>query len=97
MKNPTAGPEARVLTPAERADDERMLAKCRVLGAVRWRRCPQCAARAYSPCQVRPRADCLARWLAAYKAGKITRADLIGAISGLVVITAAQLVQERAT
>ena len=88
--------QARTLTPAERTGELRRLAKCRVLGAVRWRACPQCGAGACAPCSVQPPADCLARWLAAYAAGKITRDDLIAVISGLVVIAAAQLVEERA-
>ena len=72
------------------------LERARVIGGVRRNACPQCSARAYGPCQVSPPGDCLARWLAAYTAGKITRADLIGVVGGLVVITAAQLVDERA-
>jgi hypothetical protein len=88
--------EARVLTPAERADEAARMARARVIGGVRRKRCPQCRAGAYGLCSVKPPGDCLARWLAAYAAGRITRADLIGAISGLVVISATQLVQERA-
>lgn len=89
-------PEARKLTEAERADEARRLANARLTGAVRWRPCPVCGTGSYSPCQVRPAGDHLARWLATYAAGKITRADLIGVVGGLVVISAAQLVEERA-
>ncbi len=91
MKNPIA----RQLSPAERAEEDARLARARVLGAVRNRRCTQCGAAACAPCSVRPPADCLLRWLRAYAEHRISRDDLIAAISGLVVVTVAELVPER--
>jgi hypothetical protein len=88
--------EARVLTQAEHADEAARLARARIGGAVRRKRCGQCGAGAYGPCSVRPAGDCLARYLTGYADGRISRGDLIGAISGLVVITTVQLVEERA-
>ncbi len=93
MKNPTA---ARILTPAERADEDARLGRARVTGGVRRQACPQCGARPYGPCSTSPPGDCLARWLRAFAFGYITRAELIEAVRGLVVISAAQLVEERA-
>lgn len=87
---------ARTLSDTERADEVMRMARALLLGAVRWRQCPVCGIGAYSPCQLRPAADHLGRWLATYEAGKITRANLAAVIGGLVVIAAAELVEERA-
>lgn len=86
---------ARTLSPAARADETLRLAPGRLLGAVRWRHCPVCGTGPYTPCQLIPAADHLGRWLAAYAAGKLTRADMAEVIGGLVVITAASLIEER--
>ncbi len=91
----STAPPARTLTQAERADEVRRMARAVVIGGVRRNVCTRCGARTYGPCQVSPPGDCLARWLRAYSPGRITRADLIAAIGGLVIITAAQLVEER--
>jgi hypothetical protein len=62
--------------------------------AVRATPCPLCRRRPGKPCT--PKGDHLARWLAGYSGGQIGRADLVGIIAGLVVITARELVPQRA-
>jgi hypothetical protein len=79
----------------ERAE-ARTVANARLLRAVRNEDCELCCAPAHDPCQVCPAADHLARWVAAYTAGVISRDDLAAVIDGLVVITAQQLISERA-
>ena len=86
----------RRLTEAERAEEARRMAKPRLLGAVRHDRRPVCSAFAYGPCQVTPPADHLARWIAAYRRGTITRVDLAAVVGRLVVITDRELIEERA-
>ena len=88
--------ETRVLTAAGRADEAARMERARVIGGVRRNACPQCGALRYGPCQVSPPGDCLARWLRAFALGYITRPELIEAVRGLVVVSAAQLVSERA-
>jgi hypothetical protein len=60
--------------------------------AVRAGNCPLCTAPAGAWCSPSPASDHLARWLDAYRAGRISRDDLKTAISGLTVITTAQLI-----
>jgi hypothetical protein len=104
MKNPTG---ARMLTQAARADEAARAARARadeaaraararVIGGVRRKACPQCRAGAYGPCQIDPAGDHLARWLAAYSAGRIRRADLIEVIRNMVVISASQIIEVAA-
>ena len=88
----TGTPE-RTLTAAERAGEDARLARACLAGAVRRKACPLCHARPYGPCQVTPAGDHLARWLAAYREGRITRDDLAGVIVGLVVITEREMVK----
>ena len=92
----TAAIPARTLSATEQADETRRLARARLLGAVRWRQCPICGTGPYSPCQLIPAADHLGRWLAAYETGKLTRAEMAEVVGGLVVITAAELIEEHA-
>jgi hypothetical protein len=68
----------------------------RLLRAVRNKDCELCRAPAYDPCQVCPPADHLARWVAACTAEAISRDDLAAVIDSLIVITAQQLISERA-
>lgn len=56
--------------------------------------CPLCSAPASSTCGLT--GSHLARWLRAFALSRITRADLIEAVRGMVVISAAQLVEKRA-
>ena len=88
--------EGRKQTEAERTDESARMARARVTGGVRRQACPQCGTSPYGPCSASPPGDCLARWLRAFALCKITREDLINAVRGLVVISAAQLVEERA-
>lgn len=62
--------------------------------AVRRQRCTLCLALPGKPCQPDPAGDHLARWLAAYKAGAISRDELTQVFSNLVVLTRFQLVTE---
>jgi hypothetical protein len=85
-------------TVGQRQDraEARTVADARLLRAVRNEDCELCRAPAHDPCQVCPAADHLARWVAACTAGAISREDLAAVIDGLVVITAQQLISERA-
>jgi hypothetical protein len=73
-------PEARVLTSAERADEAARMERALLRGRVRRGPCPLCCARPFSVCQVRPPGDHLSRWLAAYTAKRITRAELTAVV-----------------
>ena len=95
MQNPTPAAE-RTLTEAERAAESARLARLGVVGRVRRAACPLCGARAYGPCQVRPAADHLARWLAAYTARRITRDQITAEVVRLVVVTKWCVIPERA-
>ncbi len=66
------------------------------LRAVRTGSCTLCGARSGRPCQRRPRADHVQRWLDAYRAGLITKAVLAEAVSAVTIITRWQVVPERA-
>jgi hypothetical protein len=61
---------------------------------VRRVRCSLCWAPPGEPCQRRPRADHLQRWLDAYRDGLLSKAELGQAISALVIITRWQVVPE---
>jgi len=63
---------------------------------VRLLRCSQCSTGPGVPCQRDPRADHLARWLDSFRAGHITRAHLVAAIGGMVVLAGSEFVAERA-
>jgi hypothetical protein len=54
--------------------------------AARARRCPLCETPPGVPCQAKPEADHLARFLDAYVAGKLSRAYLAAVVGELVVI-----------
>jgi len=56
--------------------------------AVRARECPLCGSPAGEPCQARPEADHLARFLDAYTAGQLTREYMARTVGELVVISA---------
>ena len=86
--------EALIQTPAERADEAATMARARVSGAVRLGSCPLCGARPYHVCQVSPPGDHLARHLAAFDAGRVSRDDVKTAIGALVVISPAAIVPE---
>jgi hypothetical protein len=60
--------------------------------SVRYRPCPLCGTPAAVPCQPKPAADHLARWLDAYTAGKLTKAYMARVLGGLVVIDACAVV-----
>jgi hypothetical protein len=60
--------------------------------AARARKCPLCRRRPGRPCQAKPEADHLARYLDAYTAGQLTRAYLATVVGELVVITRSQLI-----
>jgi hypothetical protein len=60
------------------------------------RQCPLCPAAAGTPCQAKPPADHLARYLDAYTAGKLTREYLVMVLGGLVVIHHAAMVPDGA-
>lgn len=51
---------------------------------IRSRECPLCQAAPGEPCQPRPAADHLARWLDAYTAGKLSRAYMAMTVGELV-------------
>jgi hypothetical protein len=74
------------------------MVRARVTAAVRRTCCPRCQAPAYGPCQVDPPGDCLKRWVAAERVGRISRHDLWAAIGRVTsdVFTLASLVPERA-
>jgi hypothetical protein len=54
--------------------------------AVRGRACPLCDAPAGEPCQPKPAADHLARWLGAYTAGALSKAYMAAVVGELVVV-----------
>ena len=58
--------------------------------------CTLCWARSGTPCQRRPVADHLQRWLDAYTAGQVTKDDLGAVFGQVVVVTRWQVVPERA-
>jgi hypothetical protein len=60
--------------------------------AARARRCPLCRKRPGRPCQAKPEADHLARFLDAFTAGHLSRAYLAMAVGELVVIAPAAFV-----
>jgi hypothetical protein len=60
--------------------------------AARLRRCPICDTRPGTPCQAKPAADHLGRFLDAYTAGQLSREYLSAVVGELVVITTAQLI-----
>jgi len=62
--------------------------------AARDRKCPLCGAKPRRPCQRKPPADHLARYLDAYTAGKLTRAYMARVLGELVVITRQQIIRE---
>ncbi len=62
--------------------------------AVRSIACPLCAAAPGWSCGLS--GSHLARWLRAFAFGLVSRADLVAAVGGLVVVSAAQLVPECA-
>ena len=57
--------------------------------------CGLCWARSGTPCQRHPVADHLQRWLDAYSAGQVTKADLAVVFGQIVVVTRWQVVPER--
>lgn len=74
----------------------RSVAASAPVAAVRQDRCPLCGALAARPCRATPAADHLARWLAAYTAGRITRDQVTAEVVRLVIVTKWCLVPERA-
>lgn len=62
------------------------------LAEVRSRPCPLCEALPGAPCQPKPAADHLARWLTSYVAGRLTKAYLARILGELVVIDVASTV-----
>jgi hypothetical protein len=58
----------------------------------RLRRCPICDTPPGTPCQAKPAADHLGRFLDAYTAGQLSREYLSAVVGKLVVITTAQLI-----
>ena len=95
MQSRVAHRSVRALTQAGRTDEAARMAHARLTGAVRWAPCQFCNGGACGPCQIWPPADHLARWLAAEAAGRISRADLADAISGLDILAAQVLVTGR--
>jgi hypothetical protein len=63
--------------------------------AVRQVPCTLCWARSGTPCQRRPVADHLQRWLDAYSAEQVTKDDLGAVFGQVVVVTRWQVVPER--
>jgi hypothetical protein len=57
--------------------------------------CTLCWARSGTPCQRHPVADHLQRWLDAYSAGQVAKADLAVVFGQVVVVTRWQVVPER--
>lgn len=82
----------RAATAAELAGHAARMERARPATAVRRGVCQVCGARRYGPCQVTPPADHLGRWLDAYAQGRITKADLIGAVGGVTIVTHRELV-----
>ena len=66
------------------------------LKAVRAGSCTLCGALSGRPCQRRPRADHVQRWLDACQAGLITKTVLGEAVSQVTIITRRQVIPERA-
>jgi hypothetical protein len=64
-----------------------------VAQAARARLCPLCEAPPGVPCQAKPPADHLARYLDAYTAGQLTREYMRRVVGELVVITRCQLIR----
>jgi hypothetical protein len=60
--------------------------------AARARQCPLCEAPPGAPCQAKPEADHLARFLDAYVAGRLSRAYLAAVVGELVVIDRAVMI-----
>jgi hypothetical protein len=60
--------------------------------AARARRCALCEAPPGVPCQAKPEADHLARFLDAYVAGKLSRPYLVAVVGELVVIDRAVMI-----
>jgi len=60
--------------------------------AARARRCALCEKQPGVPCQAKPEADHLARFLDAYVAGKLSRAYLAAVVAELVVIDRAVMI-----
>jgi hypothetical protein len=56
------------------------------VAVVRSRPCPLCETPAGRPCQPKPAADHLARWLDSYTAGQLTKAYVATVLGELVVI-----------
>jgi hypothetical protein len=96
MQNPIPAAAERTLTAGERAAESARLVRLSVVGAVRRGACPLCGARAYSPCQIGPAGDHLARWLAAYTGRRITRDQLTAEVVRLVMVTKWCVIPERA-
>jgi hypothetical protein len=64
--------------------------------AARGRRCALCGKPSGVPCQAKPEADHLARFLDAYVAGRLSRAYLAAVVGELVVIDRAVMIPARA-
>jgi len=64
--------------------------------AARDRQCPLCETAPGIPCQAKPPADHLARYLDAYIAGKLTRAYMVMVLGELVVIHHAAMIPDGA-
>lgn len=62
--------------------------------AVRDRSCPLCKAPTGEPCQPKPAADHLARYLDSYTAGQLTRAYMAVVLADLVVIDPSVVIQD---
>lgn len=62
------------------------------VAAVRARVCPLCEAPAGQPCDPKPAADHLARWLDAYTAGQLSRAYMARTVGELIVIDTCSVV-----
>ena len=62
----------------------------------RARRCPLCDAAPNRPCQAKPPADHLARYLDAYTAGRLDRAYMAMVLGELVVIHHAAMIRDGA-
>lgn len=64
--------------------------------AVRGRTCPLCGTPGGEPCQPKPAADHLARYLDSYTAGQLTRAYLAMTLSELVVLDPCVVIPDAA-
>jgi hypothetical protein len=62
--------------------------------AARARRCPLCQSAPNRPCQAKPPADHLARFLDAFTAGQLTRGYMARVLGELVVIHTAAIVRD---